>query len=53
VWPDRLDTSAGRPASSIRAARRLSHPTTEVYPSKCSSYHEPLVVDRIKSECTR
>ena len=52
VWPDRLDTSAGRPASSIRAARRLSNPTTDVYPSKCRSYHEPLVVDRIKSECT-
>jgi hypothetical protein len=47
-----LDTSAGRPASSIRAARRLSDPTTDVYPSKCRSYHEPLVVDRIKSECT-
>jgi hypothetical protein len=48
VWPDRLDTSAGRPASSIRAVRRLSNPTTDVYPSKCRA----LVVDRIKSDCT-
>ena len=30
VWPDRLDTGSGRAASPIRAARRLSNPTTDV-----------------------
>src|SRR5262249_28320635 len=44
VWPDRLDTGAGRPASPIRAARRLSNPTTHGYPSTCRSHHEHLFV---------
>jgi hypothetical protein len=33
-----------RPASPIRAARRLSNPTTDVYPSRCRSYDEPRFV---------
>ena len=38
VWADRLDTGAGRAASPIRAARRLSNSTTVVYRRKCCSF---------------
>jgi hypothetical protein len=51
VSPDRLDTGAGRAASSKRTARRLSNPTTYVYPSKCCSSAQPLfAITRIVSE---
>jgi hypothetical protein len=42
----------GWAASPIRTARRLSHPTTYVYPSKCCSFRSALVLrsHEIKSE---